>query len=230
VSTEIGPDKALSTLADFTKWLTGLATAGLVFAISLQQNIPTYHAFTRWCIVAAWALYAVSVIAGVLIQSAFPNLYEDRAYTVKNGWIVGTYLAGLVALIAGSIAVFVALVSLTWTMSDPDSLRAKNAVEALGIARRQLPGWKIASVDQIELVKGADAGDAAQQSWHVKFLLQKSGAHDPDRKVDVFVNALSGASMVIAPPKDTSTHDAVVTAAPRTHNEPSRRTGRTRGG
>ncbi|HEV2738707.1 MAG TPA: hypothetical protein VGU66_09025 [Candidatus Elarobacter sp.] len=198
---DVPADKALSTLADYTKWLTGLATAGLAFSIGLQQNIASYHAFTRWSVVVAWGLYAIAVLAGVLLQSSFPTRYEKKNYSIRDVWMVGTYLTGLGALVVGSFSVFLALFSLTWMLPDPGTLSVKNANAAVVRAKGAVKDRHVGSVDTIELLKGADMVDVTEEEWHVRFTTPKSTKDEPDVKVDVFVNAATGATTVIAPPK-----------------------------
>ncbi len=220
---EVGPDKPLAVLGDYTKWLTGLATGGLAFSIGLQQNFASYHADTRDFVVASWVLYAVSVLSGVFLQSAFPTLYEDRSYSIRNGWLYAVYYLSFGTLVLGSFTIFLALSSLAHTLAAPEKLTVKTASQAVASARNRLNGLTAASIDSIELLKGADASDVGEEVWHVRFMLGKSAKDAPDSKLDVLVDAATGATSIVAPPTTTTTSCSVKEqSAERPRSKPQR--------
>lgn len=187
----IGPDKALSSLADYTRWLTGLATAGLAFAVGIQQNLGDYDSVPRLLLVWAWGLLAFSALAGILLQSSFPTLYRDKKYSINDPWLIGTYWAALGALIIGSVLLFLCFFVRVKTETSADALKVRTAAEAASIATCVAPCNKcIRAIGKIDLIKGADESDLADRTWRVQLLTGAAPKQPRDATIDVLVNAI----------------------------------------
>lgn len=207
----VGPDKPLAALSDFTKWVTGLGTAGLAFSISLQQYIGDYQSGARWFLVASWFFYAVSAIVGILLQSAFPTLYDwylskrEGApsagwLSIANPWLKVPYAIGLLTLIGGSIALFVSLLLLSLAQTPPNKVAVRDAKEAIAIAIKALHCKDcVSGVDTAELVNGTQDSSVRDRIWHVRLLMRMPPAKKEDAKADVFIRASDQTAAVYLP-------------------------------
>jgi len=188
------PDqRAVAALGEFTKWFTGLATAGLAFSIGLQANIASYGVEARRFLVWAWLCYAIAIVAGILVQSSFPKLIQ-KSWTIDNPWVKGAYWLSFFGLALGSAYTFLALRSFVATQVAPDQLAVRTAQDAVrrAVALVQ-PRERFASIDKIEVLPGADAKSVGDETWHVQLIVTRgSGKAMHQVRRDVFFNATSG--------------------------------------
>jgi hypothetical protein len=199
VAQNLGPDKALSSLADFTRWLTGLGTAGLAFAVGLQQNLGDYDRIPRWLLVAAWAMFAFSALAGIFLQSSFPVLYREEKYSIDNPWLVRTYRAALWSLIAGSVVLFICFLIRVLTDTPSDALKVRTGAEAVKIATCAVNCDKcIRGIGKVALIKGADESDLGDRTWQVRLFTGAPPKRRDAETIDVVVSAVDGKYAVVA--------------------------------
>jgi hypothetical protein len=188
--TESPDQRAVAALGDFTKWFTGLATAGLAFSIGLQANLPTFSASARAYLVWAWFFYALAVIAGVLVQSSFPRLIQRRD-TIDNPFVKRAYAASFGGLTLGSIFTFLALWAVAASQIAPDALAIRTAQQAVTIATALVKsGERLASIDKVEILGGVDGKSLADDTWHIQLTVNRGQGSSAERiQRDVYLSA-----------------------------------------
>jgi hypothetical protein len=193
-ATPAAASDALKAAGDIIKVSTGLATGALVFSVSLLPNASTYTPGIRCFLILSWFSLLVSILTGVLSQSAIPVLMEDQDYNIENKWFTWPGRAHQIAF--GFAIIFLAVALTKIVYSEPSHLRVRSAAEAVAIARREIVDkFEVAKVSKIELLK--DPSDrASNATWHAQLELVPKPSNDPSvsgrRYLDVFITARKG--------------------------------------
>ncbi len=173
-----GPDSdALKAAGEILKVSTGLATGALVFSVGLLPGAITAGALIRGTLAGTWVMLFLSVIGGVLAQSAIPVLLAERRYDIEAPTFTWP---GRVHQVLFGLAILGLAVVLTASLySQPAAPRIGSASHAVITARAALhPGEVPDRLDLVELIKGTDASRDVLLSWHVRFHLTSGATTD----------------------------------------------------
>jgi hypothetical protein len=202
MANELSPDKPLETLAEYIKWFTTLALGGLAFGVGLQQFVADYPAAARGALERSWILFAVSAGAGILLQSAFPVLYERQQFSLRSLWLRIPYFIMAIAFALGSFFLWSSLTKITAEPVDPKSVAVKDATAVVERIRKLLPrSIHLVAVETSEIIKGAQQSALRDEVWHARIKVHDDGRPKSKRdyKVDIFIRAYDGRKVSSSP-------------------------------
>jgi hypothetical protein len=199
---ETNETKAIASLGDFTKWFTGLSTAGLAFSIGLHVTIGDYGGTTRALLMWTWFFYAASVISGVITQSAFPKLVQ-KGWTIDNPYVKWAYRTSFGTLILGSLLAFATLLSVVRAQPPPEALAVRTAQDAVArLSASYKPPYSIVAVTKIELLTGSDTATVREKVWYLEATVHQApskAAAARQFSADAFIDADTGVAKVVQP-------------------------------
>jgi hypothetical protein len=176
---------ALKAAGEILKVSTGLATGALVFSVGLLPSAASTGPVIHAILAITWVILFLSVIGGVLAQSAIPVLMAENRLDLEAPTF--TWPGRVHQVLFGFAVLGLAIVLTAALYADGGQLRVRDAQAATTLARQSLhTGETPDRLDVVELVHGLDPNRQILASWHVRFHLQSA------QTVDVLLDPKSG--------------------------------------
>ena len=187
-------EKALTSANEILKLVTSLATGALVFSIGLTTSATTVYAdWIKVILVVTWTLLFLAVVAGIYSQSLIPLQMRDDKPNISANELRYSAIASELLFIFGILGIAVTLAVSLFTSATGRHAMVATAVDAVSAARKTIAGHRVAKVSALELIKGTDASDLADATWHVQFSIDNGRpSRTAERFVDLYINVVDG--------------------------------------
>jgi hypothetical protein len=146
----------------------------------------------RLTLTLTWIVLFLSVVSGVLAQSAIPVLMSEQRFDLEAPTF--TWPGRIHQVLFGFAILGLAAVLIATLNAGAGHPRVPDARAALLAAERALPpGMSADRIELVELLAGADSTRRSQASWHVRLHL-RTGA-----TADVLIDVATGVPLRVGP-------------------------------
>lgn len=207
-------EKAFTAAIDIVKLFTTFSIGALGFAIGLTtQSSIFYPGWSKSVIFIDWLVLFAAVALGWWGQGLAPTMLRRGTADSNDGAVrgVGAVLVLLFGL--GVVGLGVILFQVTRFGAAGEQLAVDSPTAAVRAALETASGLAVTKVATTEYLKGVDAANPEQGSWHVQFETEAKAStrsrtgKKPDTVThDVYVDPRTGCAFMVQPaPRYAST-------------------------